>query len=201
MDLSNMHIFKYLQNHPTYKIFCRDEILRKLVNENNRLEYQPHYLTICNNDIYIEIVHQSIFMNIWITSTLWENNELGFWCYVLDKNKTQYGISLLIKLKQYPIFSEKFIYDLKSYKHNQETIIEILEKLQILNSVYRNKQFQNITLKCVQAIICIQNVLCHDLVNLIIELLLKLMPHGEDFVWHCQQLKIEQNNCIQLLLY
>jgi hypothetical protein len=187
MDFINTSLFKYLQNHPTYKIDCCNTLL-KFVNEDNRFKYVSYgYESIYEADIYIQIVsgtydEKSIYVNIWKTSNL------HFRCYSANSNKI---ISSKL-FKKYPTLPTNIDYgNVYWYHYQQKEIIETLEKLQILNPEYQDKQFQNITLKCVQAIIYIQNVLCNDLINLIIKLLLKLMPHGEDFIWHYQQQKLK----------
>jgi hypothetical protein len=186
MDFINTYLFKYLQNHPTYKFFCCNGAVTKFVNEDNRLKYVPHVNSSkFEIDIYIEIVprvldgKKSIYVNIW------GDPELHFYCY----SENCYGNLQPVKYSEffaeYPTLPTNIDYDsFFFYGYQPKKIIEILEKFQILNPEYRDKQFNNITLKCVQTIICIQNVLYNDLVFLIIKLLLKLLPHNDDFVWH-----------------
>jgi hypothetical protein len=192
MDLTSTLLFKYLQNHPIYKIFCSNDTLTKFISDNNRLLYKPNKISfIYVNDIYIELVPRyihsigftnSIFMNVW--------QSVGcsyFRCYLMNKNSDPFDYSVRRSefFYEYPSLSTKICYNkVITYNYNQETIIEILEKFQILHPEYRNIQFQNIIQKCVQTILCIKNILCNDIIYLIIQLLLKCLSHGEDFIYH-----------------
>jgi hypothetical protein len=199
---SNNLLFKYLRNHSIYKCFCTDDESMDLINENNKLKKIScidNYLF--DSDIYIEIVPGSlnsmnaIFMNIWYYNNFW------FRCYAINNHidlgpiKKPVGYSDFFH--KYPTLSTKINYNLYSiYECNENEIIEVLENLQILNPKYQDKQFQIIIEKCIQILICIKNILYSDLRFLLIKILLKLMHHGEDFLYHNKFLKIEKENII-----
>ena len=126
---------------------------------------------------------------------IWEDIKLRFRCYSTDSHKIIRPVSNSKLFKKYPTLPTNIDYGtIYWYDYQQKEIIDILEKLQILNPKYQDKYFNNITQKCIQIIIYTKNLLCNDLIYLIIKLLLDLMPHNKDFIYHNQQLKIEQNN-------
>ena len=126
----------------------------EFINEDNRLTYIPSRKNSLNLDVYIEIAPgsidsmQTIYVNIWIP----EYNKLYFQFCSLSK----YGYHKDPKnskiFKKYPTLPNKVNYDNAPiiYQFQQKEIIDILEKFQILNPKYRNKQFKNITQKCIQ---------------------------------------------------
>jgi hypothetical protein len=195
MDFVNTSLFKYLQNHSLYKFYCNNEKLMNFINEDNRSKYKPYLVSHdASFDVYIEIVSESnnsfndaIFVNIWKL-----DNNICVHYYSLNGDRYHKKIIYSKLFRKYPILSNIINYDDDTCHHflyifREKEIIKILEKFQILNPQYRNKQFHNITQKCAQTIIYIKNILWNDLVQIIINLLLELLPHGEDFIWHHKQ--------------
>jgi hypothetical protein len=177
-----------LQNHSTYKIYCKK--LQTLIHENTQLKYIPYedsYVSII--DIYIEIVPRQSNSNGTIYMNIWKNNQLHFGYYSMDSRFWHRAVKYSEFFKKYPTLSTRINYN----RHDphicqqEEEIIELLEKFQILHPEYRDKQFNIIMQKCVQIIMFIRNFLYDDLMGLVIYLLLKLLPHGDDFIWHHQQ--------------
>jgi hypothetical protein len=179
MDSTNTSLFKYLQNHITYKIYTDNELPQWL---NNQSKYISR--SCIKDKVLIGIVPgiyysmEAIFMEIFIYRGI-----LYYKCYSLNHKFGYKSIRDSELFHAYPTIPFGICHD-STFSASQKEIIIILEKLQILNPEYRNKQFKNITQKCVQTIIYTQNILCNDLACSIVKLLFKLIYHGEDFIWH-----------------
>jgi hypothetical protein len=85
MIFIDTQLFKYLQNHSVYKIFCDDNEITKFFNKNNILKNVPNKDYFYSRlDLYIEIVSEptnAIFVNIW-----YDNYGLIYRYYSLDYN-------------------------------------------------------------------------------------------------------------------
>jgi hypothetical protein len=191
-----VNLFRYLQNHSTYKIYCSENEFTNFVNKSNLLEDIPYKYISKYIHIYVEIISSSNLENT-VYVDIWISDKLHFHCYSIDDN-WHIPITDSKFFYEYPSLPRKNTYDKYNYSHN-DNAMEILEKMQILNPEYRNKQFQNIIQICIHTIIYIKNLVYYDIAHLIIKKLLKLMPHCDDYIWHHQ--KIEKNNSMQLQLY
>jgi hypothetical protein len=208
-NMFDSEVVKYLQNDVTYKYFFSneptvpDELTEYLYNKNTYAIPQitnKRYLVRGSQYDSIYIISDSSKNGLIYIIVLYWNKKNNTWIYRLSNIKYSphgiYSNYIFRSCDEYPSIISNHREYAYVYDVFDDGIIKMLNETKILNHDYRNNKFNEITITCIEIIICLNKVLYKDITLQIIKIFFESVPHWNDFVWY----KKMKNNSIELFI-